>query len=298
MRRGSDSSFIFLDSNSFSSRKFSNTEGIFVGVNFGSDFATEHECGIKPLRRSLGIPEFSRESLGIENRRIKLVNPGVNYFYVERNKRTMLAFNPHVHNEESAKHIMNFDIDTDKACFHELQLMRDQDLCCCWDDTSFGILTNNKNQQWMKLLNNAILSQDAMILLGFKDTWISNPGLVISIISKLPSEITDQLRDADLDHFKLMDRVDEIGILKRLEDTKKGKFNTCGFMACSPRWITGQGSRMQTKYDVMFWLNPMEQQLNNAMWCTVEDLDLWIEGKGPIIKTKKEQDEHKKVFGF
>lgn len=36
----------------------------------------------------------------------------------------------------------------------------------------------------------------------------------------------------------------------------------------------------------MYWLNPTEQQANESGWYSVEDLMLWAENKGPIIKRR------------
>jgi hypothetical protein len=37
----------------------------------------------------------------------------------------------------------------------------------------------------------------------------------------------------------------------------------------------------------MYFLNPMRQQENNFGWFTVEELEQWMEGKGPIPGKKK-----------
>ena len=50
--------------------------------------------------------------------------------------------------------------------------------------------------------------------------------------------------------------------------------------------------RKHTKYEVVFWLNPQEQQIYDANWYTVEQLDQWAKGEGPVIKTKVEKMDH------
>ncbi len=60
------------------------------------------------------------------------------------------------------------------------------------------------------------------------------------------------------------------------------------YFACSPKWATEikstKDGKIKTKHDVIYWLNPQQQNIYNSAWCTVEDLDAWIAGTGKIIK--------------
>lgn len=72
---------------------------------------------------------------------------------------------------------------------------------------------------------------------------------------------------------------------------KKLKEANCRYFACSPKWSheiksTADGE-IKTKYPVIFWLNPMEQDRNSYGWFTVENLELWTQGKGPIVELKR-----------
>lgn len=49
----------------------------------------------------------------------------------------------------------------------------------------------------------------------------------------------------------------------------------------------------KSKYDLRYWLNPMEQRHNNSGYFTVEELEQWIENKGPI--PKKEETNHERT---
>jgi hypothetical protein len=55
------------------------------------------------------------------------------------------------------------------------------------------------------------------------------------------------------------------------------------WFALSPRWAT---EKHNTEHSVVFWLNPMEQRTNNSGLYTVEELLLWAENKGPIVRSK------------
>lgn len=46
-------------------------------------------------------------------------------------------------------------------------------------------------------------------------------------------------------------------------------------------------SDFETKYAIVFWLNPWEQRIHHSGWFTVEELELWAENKGPVMKEIK-----------
>jgi hypothetical protein len=63
------------------------------------------------------------------------------------------------------------------------------------------------------------------------------------------------------------------------------------WFALSPKW-SGEikstvNGEINTQFDVIFWLNPMDQHTNNAGWWTVEQLMQWGEGKGPVVERSK-----------
>jgi hypothetical protein len=106
-----------------------------------------------------------------------------------------------------------------------------------------------------------------------------NGGLVLAIASKMPADKKQTMYDLDANHDKLLKASRKTGIEERLQKANKKYF------ALSPRWAE-KDKELTTKFPVVYWLNPFEQHLNNHGWYTVEQLDQWIEGKGPIPKEK------------
>lgn len=45
--------------------------------------------------------------------------------------------------------------------------------------------------------------------------------------------------------------------------------------------------------DASVWINPHDQYCFNAMWCTPEILEQWMEGKGPMVKGKNAEEKKK-----
>lgn len=52
------------------------------------------------------------------------------------------------------------------------------------------------------------------------------------------------------------------------------------YFALSPRW------KDENKKEVIFWLNPYYQDIDNFGWFTVDDLKDWAKGKGKIPMKK------------
>ena len=94
------------------------------------------------------------------------------------------------------------------------------------------------------------------------------------IKSKLPEKTIQSIKDADLDYLALQKAAEKTGIKKILE--KAGK----KYLALSPRW------KDDNKKEVIFWLNPYHQDVDNFGWFTVDDLNDWAKGKGKIPMKK------------
>jgi hypothetical protein len=193
-----------------------------------------------------------------------------------------------MYREEKDSTVLIFDtrIQSDKEWNHEytvpdeLKLWRDREVAGAWDGESFGIRATNKYKHYLKSIYDAILAKDALIFLGGGMMAFENAGLHIVIASLMPEDVVKKCYDADKDNQNMHKAADATGIKKRVE--KAGK----GFFALSPRW------RDEKKKEVVFWLNPMEQDKTNFGWFTVQDLDDWIAGKGKIPMTKEQMDAH------
>jgi hypothetical protein len=85
------------------------------------------------------------------------------------------------------------------------------------------------------------------------------------------------MSSVDRDQLEIKKSAFETGIHKKLKEADKKYF------ALSPRW------KDKDKKEVVFWLNPYDQQNNNFGWYSAKDLEEWIEGKGPVPKNKEKQ---------
>ena len=271
MRRGNDSGLLFDGST-------------FVGVNLGADFTSEHECGIKDIRQAFGMPDPDDSSIvGLPRRTVTRSPDSV--FFDERGDEAWLVAGVTVWgktDEEKLARAREFYMqDRGELMLHGGYRGRDKDtLATAWDEKSFGIHVRGKeNIAHLKTLRDALAKNDAAIWRGGGHVF-QNAGLVVAIASRVPAEGAKKMKDADEDYIKLKKAAAKTGIADRLK--KAGK----RYYALSPRWadlISTRDGDVKTAHKVMFWLNPMEQEIHNAGWFTVEQLDEWAQNKGPVM---------------
>jgi len=236
----------------------------FIGVSMKPDFTAEHEFGIKDIYHSFEI-SHPEEMVGIERRRIKANPEGLvlKEMTIDKNSVHCLVFSPYMH------------FDKKFVRPQELSLYREETLSSAWDERSFGVIVSDDPKTGLKNLKKlhaAFEKKDIAIWLGGGGSLFSGPGLSIGIISAIPYHHRKTMEDADKDNFNLRKAAEGTGIKDKLSAANKKYF------ALSPRWKDDQ------KKEVIFWLNPMEQNNNNCGWFEVADLLKWIEGTGPIPK--------------
>lgn len=234
-----------------------------IGINLGADYCAEHEWGIKRTHSSFGI---DTSKFGLEKR--KVTKTPSNLSWLENSKIRSFSKKKKVWSG-----IYFGYKEVGEQPFIPASAYGEEDLLTLWSDGEFCILasTPEKTAQ-LKEIYDAFASNDIAIWLGGGGVF-QNSGLCIAIASHLSKEITDNWHKADVEHEQLLADVKDTGIEVKLKAAKKGYF------ALSPR-RDSDGS-------LIFWLNPMEQDKNNAGWFKVSQLEEWINDQGPIPKKKK-----------
>lgn len=228
------------------------------GMFFGSDFCAEHEVGIKDLKTAFGIGQ-DEKAIGLDKRRITVVpesfrwhGNGLSYVPVSRWE-------------------IKQNIEPSRGRPH---FSKEKTLWTAWAARDFAAYANDvKEIKALEIIAEAINNKDAIIMLG-GGGFAANPGLCISIISKMGKDVFDEWEKHDLSIIQLEKDVEATGIRERLEAAGKGKYK--GYYALSPM-------RCEDSM-IKFWLNPMKQNTYHYGWYTVEELDLWIQEKGPIVE--------------
>lgn len=256
-----------------------NTDGKLIGVNLGSDFCTEHEWGIKDIKREMGISDkgsgydchkaTSHGSLSLELDEKTLfihMHRGDSYFSKNDIRRTFnkrkKEFTASLKSEfERGEDPSNYKYDTEGHRF-----------VAAWDKGSFAIMFHESLRDDYKALSKALKSLDICVSIGGSQ-FIENGGLCLLISSQIPIEWERDLKSAQRDVKKLKKASKKTGIHKVLEKADKE------FFALSPRWDK------DNKGEVIFWLNPMGQDIYNFGWFSVKELTEWAKNKGPVMKS-------------
>ena len=258
-------------------------EDEFVGVNLGWDFCSEHEWGIKSLYANFGIDnKLRKDNLGFINRKITRCPKDLHL--LENKDETILVY-------QSSYSSSKLDFERFKTqILRENYGWEERGIACGWSERDFGILaTGKENRKYLRSLYSSFKDNNIVIFLSGDANPFSNSGLKIVMFDKIPEDALKMAIEADEDSLSLQEASDKTEIIQRLDEVQKNSnsiyLKKCGYFACSPRWANDK-EKEDTKYPVVYWLNPQDQKNNSAGWFTVEELEKWIEGKGPIIKEK------------
>jgi hypothetical protein len=158
------------------------------------------------------------------------------------------------------------------------------DFVGAWDEKSFAIRVRAKDVDKLRQIYDAAVRKNLAIWLGGGGVFL-NAGLALMIADRVPVVHCKTMMENDLDRAALKTAAQKTGIEEYLTKAKKKWF------ALSPKW-SGEikstvNGEINTQFDVIFWLNPMDQHTNNAGWWTVEQLMQWGEGKGPVVERSK-----------
>lgn len=248
-----------------------------AGIHLRADYCAEHEWGIKGLRSHFGIDD---SKIGIEKRRISKM--GALYLVEFTKKREKCAFltNRLVYENLSSNTVQGKwkdlkDYISDFRWFDIEKNEQSEGVAGAWDEDNFIVVVKGKeNIDRLKKVYEAFQKNDIAIFLGGGNGPFQNAGLSIAIISELPNEIVQDMKNVDMDTINLKKAAEKTGIEKKL--AKAG----LGYHALSPQW----NDKEDPSEGVKFWLNPREQDKYNYGWYSVNELEMWIEGKGPIPK--------------
>ena len=261
------------------------SDGKVIAVNLGSDFTAEHEWGISGIYSKLGItgPDTIDEKIGSIDKIKQFF--GLKKYRVGIETRTQTIDPVIVHNLDSdgvkksgLNPMWGIGIVETWRAQHPIEwadfvdyMTEREELIGHWDEKAFLFMCPDRGV--VEEIHEALKRKDITIWLGGSHAF-SNSGLIIAIGSRLPKEVRDRFAESDMDHISLKKAAFDTGIHAKLRAAHKEYF------ALSPRWSD------DSKKEVVFWLNPREQDVNNFGWYTSKELEQWTRGEGPIPKKK------------
>lgn len=242
-----------------------------VGFSMGFDHVSEHEWGIKKMKGRLGIKPH--ENVMFADR---VVTNTESIRYIERkNFFAVTMTSPYDYNNDEFDEkafVKQYTIGPKNADWYR------DGYASYWDENRFLLAGYGSEQaRIVKELYDNLMAKNVVVLIDAKTTGHS--GLNFVYLDKISKEKVDAYNEAIADDIRLNEESAKIGIPQKLIDAGKRYF------ACSPRW--NKYPDKTSNYPVVYWLNPFDQQNNKYGLYTVEELEEWIEGKGPIPIVKK-----------
>lgn len=259
------------------------------GFYLASDFTADHESGIAMLERSFGI---DRSLPGIPGRSISRPNP----------QAWTISKGIRVENEDSRKgrrRYRNHDISmliVGAYNFNEDTLTSREfatdgiEILGSFSDEAFAIAAySDAAKAALVEVKFGLENNDLAIMMGGGN---QNPfdrgGLVIARASMIPADQAKITMDADLEERRLQEAVTATGIVEKIDaqPINYGRLSMKRYFALAPSWVNPSFLKDRTTaHPVMFYLNPAQQDRNNYGWFTVEELEQWLDGYGPIPKS-------------
>lgn len=294
-----------------------NNQNQIAAIILEGDYCAQHEWGIKPIQAYLQIPrlEFGKEHIPRDykgpwgmDRIIAKPLEDPDHILLTKIKETKanlgltdLIFSAHGtpretphklernkkrYEEDKAK-----DLDHHKKCYPNSEPQPyTEDRRARWDEAGFQITTTDPEL-------GDFLQQIHAGLLGKPDShpvtvWIggsgNNPfgrgGLCLGLPHLIDQEGKDTMVEEEQRIANLHWMAKDTGIPALIPSNK--------YHALSPsKTLKSRVGNIpiETKHPVMFFLNPREQKDNNYGWFTVEELEAWTRGEGPIPKTEEQK---------
>lgn len=235
-----------------------------LGVVLGYDYCAEHEWGIKGIKRDFGIPEKPTKDLyGIHARTITRVPATYVLRDDKKSKTSVLGPVKEWGDEPIDKRPLRNEIG---------EIYKGQPFAAAWNENGFAIRMRKEDRPLLIELQTAMSQLDLAIFNVARTSPFGGSGLALIIASRASDENRQTMAQGDLDNIELQEAAQATGIHAKLAAADKR------YHALSPRW------KDESKSEVIFWLNPTPQDINNYGWFSVADLEAWARNEGPIPK--------------
>ena len=296
MREAYDADFIYTDKG-----------GSLIGVSLGADYCAEHEQGTKDMKRMLGVwtgdPKKDKKVLGWDRHRctfpLKIQQFSVETKFIKpgnkrESKGTVYAIVldtgwgvEYDENEFVNERFSRYREYVKNKTYGEFTEKRP--LRSMWDSSSFLIWS--PDQEKMLTLFEAFKDGKMLYGLPVSKNPFARSGPMFLIEDYIDKEEERAVIEEQKKYYEMWKRIYKTKVFKKLD--KAGR----RFYACTPEQVQFESHVSDTDHrkisdvqkrsklkDIMFFLNPMQQDIYEHGWFSVEELEMWCQNKGPIIK--------------
>jgi hypothetical protein len=302
-------------------------EDQFIGISLGYDYCSEHEWGIKGIRRQFAIPESSKKNMGINNRIITAIpkviftndnskkDEPIELLFFKKSKKKGQLYAILWVGSPYTKPInrLPFELENykDELDWNDKWRKDNPDnakdpVITAWDESSFGVaVKGEKEVEWLEYLygqfkvHNVVISR--LNISG--DSPFANASLSLLIKDRIPQEGIDSWYATDKEFYDREDYEKKIGMKKIIKKygNNNGYHEENWFIACSPKWIDyddkenreKRKKELGTKYNIIYWINYSDDDDIHG-WFTVEDIKKWLTTKGLKLSQVIAQNEKEK----
>lgn len=251
-------------------------DGRAYGFVLAADYVSEHEWGIRGIQGTFGIAggpgDFVDRISTLDASRTIRTGDLKTMRHEGRKKVTddgRYLTTDAYHEDVPTRLLSRFDADTP--------------FTGAFDEGHFAIGAYSPEAiALLDVIHQGVAEKDLAIWMGGSDNPFGRGGLVVARASLVPRERKDAFDAAAKDKRDVKQAGLDTGIAERIKagivDPRYGRMP---YFALSPAWIT---EGRESAHPVMFWLNPSDQTNHAYGWFTVEELDEWIAGRGPVIE--------------
>lgn len=273
-------------------------DGSAKAVYLEADRIGQHEAGMQDLNYLLGIGNEEIDGLGrytVTNRTTPYGDAMFKTF--EQKVRTWVNGR-----RKTIKVLALAVVDPHWKDDHRPELYRDEpDLAGEFNRENVVVFARSaEGKAMLRLIEEHAAKGDVAVYWHTGENPFHRGGIMISIPSLIEQEYLDDIFKQHVEEKRLSAAAIKTGIADRIKTWHQANSRTGwgrGYHALAPAWasffkgpIASRGPEpwdpSSTGYDVIFYLNPQDQERFNHGWFTVEELDAWLEGKGPVLKSQ------------
>lgn len=240
-------------------------DGILVGVYLSADATSEHEWGIDGIRSNFGI---DKTQPGILSRKVTRNHPSLQWVEWPDGSCGFGTFSEH--EVKSGK--VPYGLDRFPSKWDDDDERHEGDIAGAWDGSTFGVRVKPEHRDGLKALCDAFATGDIVIMIGGGPVEFAAHGLIICRHSALPPSVNEDI-------LKKQEEAREVAAYEASTDIKT-RLRKAG---CQFGYL---GARKMQDGTWGWWLNngknPNRHYEDLYGWYTLEQLEQWAEGTGPL----------------